>query len=291
MWVNSAYEACALMSVLSFGGALVWCAVAGFSGGSRSKRREGFFDYTCLTVAAAAMVGDACLHMIPETFAGADEAAAERYGLLLVAGCGAVLLFEAACEAWGAGDVEPFGLANLAVEGLHNFADGLALGVAWATSPEAGLATTIAVAVHELPQELGDFAVLKRAGFRVPALLAANFAASLTCFAGAALARAPLVLDHQNELVAFTGGSFLGLALHSLAPRALEALRAETGSARALASAWCVLLCGASVVFLLFVGELEHAAMPHGHGGHGHDGGHDHHHHDHHDHHDHGREF
>jgi hypothetical protein len=87
-------------------------------------------------------------------------------------------------------------------------------------------------------------------------------------------ARRPQVLDSQNELVAFTAGSFLALALHSLTPRALETLGAERGAARLLASLWCLALCVGAVAFLLWVGELEHAAG-HDHG-HGHGGGHDH---------------
>ena len=182
-FVTGAYGAAALMSLLSFAGAVTYSA---FGALFPKRPVSSFLDYTCLTVAAAAMIGDACLHMIPETFEGADAARAETYGLLLIAGVVAVLAFEGLCDALRGADatIRPFGVANLLVEGLHNFADGMALGVAWRLSPEAGAATTVAVAVHELPQELGDFAVLKRAGFSVPGLLAANFLASLTCFGG-----------------------------------------------------------------------------------------------------------
>ena len=84
--------------------------------------------------------------------------------------------FEYGCEQWrGDSTIAPFGIANLLVEALHNFGDGLALGVAFSASVEAGLATAVAVAVHELPQELGDCAVLRRAGFSTRGILAANF--------------------------------------------------------------------------------------------------------------------
>ena len=98
------------------------------------------------------MIGDACLHLIPETFEGTDEETADRYGVLLVTGVVAVLAFEKICDACNTGTIEPFGVANLLVEGLHNFADGMALQVAWNLNTEAGVATTIAVAVHELPR-------------------------------------------------------------------------------------------------------------------------------------------
>lgn len=262
-FVTGAYGAAALMSLLSFAGAVTYSA---FGALFPKRPVSSFLDYTCLTVAAAAMIGDACLHMIPETFEGADAARAETYGLLLIAGVVAVLAFEGLCDALRGADatIRPFGVANLLVEGLHNFADGMALGVAWRLSPEAGAATTVAVAVHELPQELGDFAVLKRAGFSVPGLLAANFLASLTCFGGVAFAAAPLVVEREDELVAFTAGTFLALSLYSLAPQALETLRDIRGTAaRSLASAWCLLLVASVVRFLLFITELESAVPAH----------------------------
>lgn len=265
MLVSSAYQAAALMSLISFAGALVFVGCGSLASrlGFDDRKATSFFDATCLTLAAAAMVGDACLHLIPETFEGADEASADRYGVLLVAGVVAVLVFEKVCDAFNSGPIQPFGVANLLVEGLHNFADGMALGVAWAAGPEAGVATTIAVAVHELPQELGDFAVLRRAGFSTGPLLFANFVASLTCFGGVALAASPWVTNCKHELVAFTAGSFLALALHSLAPRALATLDdAETPAGKMVRTAWLLMLVLFVVRFLQFVGELEHAAAP-----------------------------
>ena len=302
MVVSSAYQAAALMSVISFAGALVFvgCGRLASKFGIDDEKAVSFFDATCLTLAAAAMIGDACLHLIPETFEGTDEDTADRYGVLLVTGvvavlafekiCDAclhlipetfegtdedtadrygvllvtgvvaVLAFEKICDACNTGTIEPFGVANLLVEGLHNFADGMALQVAWTQSTATGVATTIAVAVHELPQELGDFAVLRRAGFATGPLLAANFVASLTCFGGVALAASPWVAEREDEMVAFTAGSFLALALHSLAPRALATLDdAQTAQGRALRAVWLLALVLGVVHFLQFVGELEHA--------------------------------
>ena len=87
------------MSLLSFGGAVAFVAAGAAASalGLEKSAATGFFDATCLVLAAAAMVGDACLHLIPETFAGATEADADRYGLFLVAGVVAVLVFEAVC--------------------------------------------------------------------------------------------------------------------------------------------------------------------------------------------------
>lgn len=201
MLMNSAYSACALMAALSFSGLLV--------------ESFGKMEYVFLTVAAAAMAADAFFHMLPE---------AHDHGLEAFCGAFSVVLLEHASFAFG---VEPFGIANLAVEAVHNFVDGVALGATFSTSKESGFAATLAIAAHELPQELGDFVVLKRAGFRTRTLLLANFAVSLTSFAGVALAEK---IGESEPLLAFTGGSFIALSLHSITPQAVSSMNEHKAS-------------------------------------------------------------
>ncbi len=62
--------------------------------------------------------------------------------------------------------IATFAWMNLVGDGLHNFLDGIVIAAAFVVDPLVGLATTVAVALHEIPQELGDFAVLLRAGMR-----------------------------------------------------------------------------------------------------------------------------
>mmetsp|Transcript_2767 Transcript_2767/g.8720 ORF Transcript_2767/g.8720 Transcript_2767/m.8720 type:complete len:259 (-) Transcript_2767:61-837(-) len=242
---------CGLMSVLSFSGALL--LLLGKKGGA------GWAEYAALTLAASTMVADSFLHLLPE----AVEDGNEWTMLAAFLGAVSVVCFEAGCAAVES-SVEPFGLANLAVEAVHNLIDGAAIGVSWAASTSAGLATTVAVAIHELPQELGDFAVLKRAGFDSRRLLLANFAVSLTSFLGVALA-STLVVSHY--LLAFTAGSFLALSLHSIAPQVLASLDEHKASPFARVS--CLAIALAAALFMHALALLEHADGHH----------HDHHHH------------
>lgn len=69
-------------------------------------------------------------------------------------------------------------------DGIHNFSDGLAIGAAFANSITGGLSTSIAVFCHELPHEIGDFAVLLRAGMTVKQALVYNCVSSVLAFIG-----------------------------------------------------------------------------------------------------------
>ncbi|XP_007954297.1 zinc transporter ZIP4 [Orycteropus afer afer] len=108
-------------------------------------------------------------------------------------------------------------------DAVHNFADGLAVGAAFASSWRAGLATSLAVFCHELPHELGDFAALLHAGLSVRHALLLNLASSLTAFAGLFVALAADVgEDSQAWILAVAIGLFLYVALCDMLPAMLH---------------------------------------------------------------------
>ncbi|XP_066434226.1 zinc transporter ZIP4 [Eleutherodactylus coqui] len=104
-------------------------------------------------------------------------------------------------------------------DAIHNFADGLAMGAAFATSWRTGLATTIAVICHELPHELGDFAALLHAGLSVRMALILNFGSALTSFIGLYIALS-VAADEAIQQWIFTvaTGLFLYVALVDMLP-------------------------------------------------------------------------
>ncbi len=122
----------------------------------------------------------------------------------------------------------------MCVELLHNYVDGLALGTAWKTGRAAGLSSTIAVIAHEIPQEIGDCAVLKMAGFANSRLLFWNFVVSLTIVLGVAtidLIGENTAKQTGQELkkicIALTAGSFLSLSLYLMMPQVMGAINAH----------------------------------------------------------------
>ena len=106
-------------------------------------------------------------------------------------------------------------------DGLHNFIDGVAIAASFAVSFELGLATTLAVAVHEIPQELADFGILVSSGFTRERALLLNFLSGLTAVVGALVffAAGPLVLAHVSWFMAATAGMFIYIGGADLIPQ------------------------------------------------------------------------
>ncbi|KAF6039119.1 hypothetical protein EB796_002556 [Bugula neritina] len=109
-------------------------------------------------------------------------------------------------------------------DGLHRFTDGLAIGTAFANSLSGGLSTSIAVLFHELPHELGDFAILLKSGMSVKQALACNLFSSSLQLLGSVigLAIGSSSLENSTEwLFAFAGGIFLYVGLVDMVSRSV----------------------------------------------------------------------
>lgn len=113
---------------------------------------------------------------------------------------------------------------NLAADALHNFCDGLSIAAAFMVSPSAGIATTIAVILHELPQELADFAVLLRAGFSRSFALFTNFLCACTALLGtlAALRLRNFAANADAIVLPFVAGALLYMTFCTVLPHVVQ---------------------------------------------------------------------
>ncbi|WP_126934701.1 ZIP family metal transporter [Corallococcus sp. AB018] len=138
--------------------------------------------------------------------------------------------------------------ALLASDALHNVGDGAAVAAAFLVSPQAGFATAFAVIVHELPQEVGDYALLRAAGWTRARSLVALGAVQLTAAVGAAgvLLGTQYLPSLQGTVLAIAGGSFLYIGAVDLLP---ELRRGPDSRQRVVG-----FLCG-----LLLIGGLHFA--------------------------------
>ncbi|MFB6181872.1 MAG: ZIP family metal transporter [Candidatus Magasanikbacteria bacterium] len=115
---------------------------------------------------------------------------------------------------------QPVAIMNLFGDGVHNFIDGLIIGASFLVSVELGITTTIAVIIHEVPQEIGDYGVLVHGGFSRVKALFVNFLIALTSVAGTVLALflSNYVQNISSILIPFAVGNFVYIAGADLIP-------------------------------------------------------------------------
>ncbi|MEM8599761.1 MAG: ZIP family metal transporter [Bacteroidota bacterium] len=203
----------------------------------RAARLERFV-FLLVALAVGAMLGSAVLHLIPEAYNQLGDG--RLVGSLVLAGVLAFFVLEKVLHwqhdhsrgshAASIADqpdtpevpapVKPFALMNLVGDAAHNLIDGMVVAAAYLVSIPAGVVTTLAVLLHELPQEIGDFGVLVYGGMSRRRALALNFASGLIGVVGAVIA---LVIGARVEafgayLLPITAGSFLYIAGSDLIP-------------------------------------------------------------------------
>jgi zinc transporter ZupT len=153
---------------------------------------------------------------------------------------------------------------NLAADGVHDFCDGLAVGAGYGVSPAAGVATTVGVVLHEIPQELGDYMMLGRGGFSPSGAIAANFACGLAALLGTAVSLR-VGEGFGKVLLPLCAGGLLFMAIGAVLPEMFEAVSdggREGGVVRAVVAA----VFGVAGVMVVHGIEAE----AHGLGGHAH---------------------
>jgi zinc and cadmium transporter len=172
-----------------------------------------------VSFAAGALLAAVFLDILPEAIAALGPRAA------LWAGAGFALAgaFEGLVsrhEHEGAAPTRGMPSVLLASDALHNVGDGAAVAAAFLLSPRAGLVASVAVIAHEVPQEVGDFALLRHAGMRRGRALIALAATQLTAAVGAlgVLLVQPLVTRLAGTILALAAGSFLYVGTIDLAP-------------------------------------------------------------------------
>lgn len=217
-------------------GAVAIVSIVSFSGMVAIGMRETALRrvvFVLVGLATGALFGDSLLHLIPEALlSGIGELTT---GITVMAG---ILLFfalekflywhhchgehEESEDTLVSHDHRPktLGALILTADFVHNAIDGVIIGASFLVSIEVGIATTIAVVLHEIPQEIADFGLLIHSGWSRAKALLWNFFTALSAFGGVALAL--LIGSGVERLVpmaaAFTAGTFIYIAGSDLVP-------------------------------------------------------------------------
>lgn len=179
-----------------------------------------------VSFSAGALLGDAFLHLLPEAVEQIGFEPQVSFGVL----AGIIVWFMIEkfihwhhCHHVDETDtdmVHPFALMNLLGDFVHNFIDGMIVAASFVVSIPVGIATTVAVIFHEIPQEISDFGVLVHGGFTRKRALFMNFLSALGAVVGAVIG---LIFIHLVDglasiLIPFAAGSFIYIAAADLIP-------------------------------------------------------------------------
>ncbi len=224
---------------------------------TEARLRRILFVFVAL--AAGALLGDAFIHLIPESFEAGDPHAVS---FAVLAGVLLFFLLEKALrwhhshgeEEFSAdhAHIHPVGRLVLVSDSVHNFVDGLAIGAAFIVSPALGIATTIAIALHEIPQEIGDFALLLHAGYSRTRALLVNLFSGLVAVLGTLVAF--WAGDITQNAVPLIGGFSAGMFIYIAAADLVPEIHTTTGIKRSLIQLLAIAL-GLLAMFALLGSE------------------------------------
>lgn len=145
-------------------------------------------------------------------------------------------------------NTKSFAYLNLIGDFIHNFIDGMIIAASFVNSVTVGVAATIAVIFHELPQEMGDYGILVYAGFDRKRALLLNAGAAMSVVVGGIFGSIFLnaIENLEGYMVAFSAGAFLFLSASELIPE----MNKERDRGRALLQL-IVLILGMATIYAL----------------------------------------
>ncbi len=242
----------------AFAVALLWIPA------ERSARMLPHF----VSFATGALLGAALLALLPEAMESAGPGGARAVGAWVLAGLGVFFVIEKLVLWWHSHDEEDHGhdpahghdhgghasgVLVLVGDSIHNALDGVLIAAAFLKDPALGVLTTFAVAAHEIPHRVGDFALLVHAGFSQRRALFLNLATGLASVAGALVAYFALgrALGGLPYALAFAAAGFLYIAVAGLIPGLQRRADPRT-------SAIQVLLIGLGIATIAFAERLTH---------------------------------
>lgn len=246
----NSFIAILLVSLIS----MIGVATLAIKGDKLSK-----ITYIPVSLAAGTFLANAFLHIIPEAYASSLDDSIISVSIL-----GGVVLFFILdkilhwqhCHEPTSSD-HPHSLAtnNLIADGLHNFIDGIIIASAFSISTELGIITTIAVILHEIPQEIGDFGVLIYSGMSPKKALGFNFLSALSAFAGAGIfwIVGETLADLSPVVIAVSAGGFIYIAISDLLPT----IKHESNTRKSLIQL-VIMLIGMMMIFGLGQSEALH---------------------------------
>jgi zinc and cadmium transporter len=201
-----------------------------------------------VSLSAGALIGGAFLHLIPKALSKSKEL---NVFIILLVGFTSFFFIEKLLH-WrhchsNKCEVHTFSQMNLIGDGIHNFIDGLIIAASFVADTRLGVATSFAVAFHEIPQEIGDYGVLVYGGYKKYRALFLNLVCALTAVIGGIIG---FFLSSHSKLalsflLPFAAGGFIYIAASDLIPE----MRKEKSLKRSMIH-FSVFLLGIIIIYL-----------------------------------------
>ena len=208
-------------------GSVILVSLVSFVGILTLSLKEDFlkkYIFIFVSLAVGALLGDAFIHIIPESLENSPNSVLASaliiVGILIFFSLEKFMHWHHHGEDQAESHIHPVGQLVLFSDAVHNFIDGVIIGVSFLVSIPVGFATTLAVILHEIPQEIGDFAVLVHAGYTKKRALWLNFLSAFCAIVGAVIA---LLIGERVEtftlwMLPIAAGGFIYIAVADLIP-------------------------------------------------------------------------
>ncbi len=214
-----------------------------------------------MSLSVGTLLGGVFLHFLPELI---EKGYSITTALFIIGGFLVFLLLEKfihwhhSQHADDCGHGHGYHLAplNILGDGVHNFLDGLVIAGSYAVSLPLGIATTVSVIFHEIPQEIADFGILLYAGLTKAKAIFFNFLSATAAIIGAitGILFTQHVHGFSDMIIPFTIGNFLYIAASNLVPELHRHCRIAETMMHLIAIA-----AGVSIMLLITIIAPEHA--------------------------------
>ncbi len=202
-----------------------------------------------VSVAAGTLAGNAFFHLIPESL---EKINTNLVFILVLIGISIFLFIEKVlhlhhCHKGGC-TIHTFAYLTLIGDSVHNFIDGLIIAASFIINIPLGIATTIAIFSHEIPQEIGDFAILIHGGFSTSKALFYNFLTAITAILGGLIGYylSSYAAVSAQYLLPIAAGGFIYIGISDLLPE----IRKESKIMMA-AMNFCLFLLGLVIMYVM----------------------------------------
>jgi zinc and cadmium transporter len=205
-----------------------------------------------VSFAAGALLGDAFIHLLPDSFEkngfGLMTSVSILSGILIFFVLEKIIHWRHCHDPLCESHSKSFVYMNIFGDSIHNFIDGAIIAASYMVSLPVGFATTLAVILHEIPQEIGDFGVMLHGGFSRKKALFVNFLSALTAVVGCVITLliARYSGNIENILIPLAAGGFIYVAASDLIPE----LHKEIGIKKSLLQILFIIL-GIAIMYAL----------------------------------------